>query len=130
VDGTWVKMKGEGHFGWILGETAVQDVWMGCREGSENMVLFGATVRFYDPKTDAWYSTWLSPLKGLVRIFVARKIEDNIVLESKTAEGFSEKWIFSQITPSSFRWYSEETHDNGKTWMLIEEMQTRKADKA
>jgi hypothetical protein len=29
ADGTWVKMKGEVHFGWILGGTAVQDVWMG-----------------------------------------------------------------------------------------------------
>jgi hypothetical protein len=25
-DGTWVNMKGEVHFGWILGGTAIQDV--------------------------------------------------------------------------------------------------------
>jgi hypothetical protein len=48
ADGTWVKMKGEVHFGWILGGTAIQDVWMGRREGSQKVTLFGTTIRFYD----------------------------------------------------------------------------------
>jgi hypothetical protein len=126
ADGTWVKMKGEVHFGWILGGTAVQDVWMGCQGDSQKLTLFGTTVRFYDPKIDAWRSTWLSPLKGLVQRFIARKVGAEIVLEEQTAVGYPEKWIFSQITPQSFRWHSEETHDNGKTWILTEEMQIRK----
>ena len=126
ADGTEVKLKGEVHFGWILGGRAIQDVWMGCREGSQRVILFGTTVRFYDPKIDAWRSTWLSPIKGLVQTFIARKINGEIVLEGKTTEGYPEKWIFSQITPQSFRWHSEETHDNGKTWQLTEEMQIRK----
>jgi len=130
ADGTEVKMKGEVHFGWILGGTAIQDVWMGCREGSHKMVLFGTTIRFYDSKIDAWRSTWLSPIKGLVQTFVARKVNDEIILEGKTAEGYPENWIFSQVTPQSFRWHSEETHDNGKTWLLTEEMQIRKAEAA
>jgi hypothetical protein len=46
ADGTEVKVKGEVHFGWILGGTAVQDVWMGCREGSQKVILFGTTIRF------------------------------------------------------------------------------------
>jgi hypothetical protein len=127
ADGTWVKMKGEVHFGWILGGTAIQDVWMGCREGSEKVVLFGTTVRFYDPKIEAWRSTWLSPLKGLVQTFIGRRVNDEIVLELQTTDGYPEKWIFSQITAKSFRWHSEETHDNGKTWLLTEEMQLVKA---
>ncbi len=126
ADGTWVKMKGEVHFGWILGGTAIQDVWMGCREGSKKMIMFGTTIRFYDPKIDAWRSTWLSPLKGLVQTFIGRAVNDEIVLEHKTAEGYPEKWIFSQITPQSFRWHSEETHDEGKTWLLTEEMKIQK----
>ena len=127
ADGTWVKMKGEVHFGWILGGTAIQDVWIGSREGSRTITLFGTTIRFYDPNIEAWRSTWLSPLKRLVRTFIARKVDDEIILEAKTAEGYPEKWIFSQITPQSFRWHSEETHDNGKNWLLTEEMQIRKA---
>jgi hypothetical protein len=126
ADGAEVKMKGEVHFGWILGGKAIQDVWMGCREGTQKMVLFGTTIRFYDPQIDAWRSTWLSPIKGLVQTFIARKLNDEIVLEGKTTEGFPEKWIFSEITPTSFRWHSEETHDDGKTWLLTEEMQIRK----
>jgi hypothetical protein len=126
ADGTEVKMKGEVHFRWILGGTAIQDVWMGSEEGSQKVTLFGTTIRFYDPKIDAWRSTWLSPIKGLVKTFIARKVNNEIVLEGKTTEGYPEKWIFSQITPQSFRWHSEETHDNGKTWLLTEEMQIRK----
>lgn len=129
ADGTEVKMKGEVHFGWILGGKAIQDVWMGCREGTEQMVLFGTTIRFYDPKINAWRSTWLSPIKGLVQAFVARKVNDEIVLEGKTTEGYPEKWIFSEITPTSFRWHSEETHDNSKSWLLTEEMQIRRVKK-
>jgi hypothetical protein len=128
ADGTEIKLKGEVHFGWILGGRAIQDVWMGYRENSQRFILFGTTIRFYDSKIDAWRSTWLSPIKGIVQTFIARKINDEIVLEGKTIEGYPEKWIFSQITPQSFRWHSEETHDNGKTWQLTEEMQIRKVD--
>jgi hypothetical protein len=127
TDGTWVKMKGEVHFGWILGGTAIQDVWIGCREDSKRRIMFGTTIRFYDPKIDAWRSTWLSPLKGLVQTFIGRSIKGEIVLEHKTTESYPEKWIFSQITPQSFRWHSEETHDEGKTWLLTEEMQIQKS---
>ena len=126
VNGTEVRMNGEVHFGWILGGTAIQDVWMGYQEGSKKVVLLGTTIRFYDPKIDAWRSTWLSPIKGLVKTFIAHKVNEEIVLEGKTIEGYPEKWIFSQITPESFRWYSEETHDNGKTWLLTEEMQIQR----
>ncbi len=126
-DGTWVRMRGEIHFGWILGGTAVQDVWMGTREGSDEVTLFGTTVRFYDPAIDAWRSTWLSPFKGLVKTFIARKVNDEIVLDGKTTEGIPEKWIFDRIKPKSFRWHSEETRDGGKTWILTEEMHIRRA---
>ena len=47
-------MKGEVHFGWILDGTAIQDVWMGGHVGSQEVTLFGTTIRFYDPKIDAW----------------------------------------------------------------------------
>ncbi len=126
ADGTWVKMKGEVHFGWILGGSAIQDVWIGHDEGTLKLTLFGTTIRFYDPKIDAWRSTWLSPLKGLARLFIARKVKNEIVLETKTAEGNPERWVFSEITPNSFRWHSDESHDDGKTWQLTEEMRIRR----
>ena len=100
---------------------------MGHLESEEKMILFGTTIRFYDPKIDAWRSTWLSPLKGLVQLFIGRKISDEIVLELQNPADFPQKWIFSEITPASFRWRSEETRDNSKTWLLTEEMQIRRA---
>jgi hypothetical protein len=89
------------------------------------MTMFGTTVRFYDPKIDAWRSTWLSPLKGLVQLFIGHKVNDEIVLELQNGD-IPEKWIFSEITPASFRWRAEETHDGGKTWLLTEEMHIRR----
>jgi len=103
ADGTWIQMRGEVHYGWILDGTAVQDVWLGYKPESQEMTVFGTTIRFYDPKIDAWHSTWLSPLKGLVRTFIARKVKGEIILEGTTAEGYPEKWIFSEIEPNSFR---------------------------
>lgn len=124
-DGTEVKRKGEVHFGWILGGKAVQDVWMTTDEDTHRAV-FGTTVRFYDPKIDAWHSVWMSPVNGIVQTFIARKVKDEIILEGRTPDGFPEKWIFSQITPNSFRCHSEETHDDGRTWMLTEEMEIKR----
>jgi hypothetical protein len=62
----------------------------------------------------------------VIQILLARKIEENIVLEGKTPEGYPEKWIFSEIKPNSFKWHSVESHDEGKTWMLTEEMDLKR----
>jgi hypothetical protein len=118
--------RGELHWGWILDGRAVQDVWMSIDEETHRSIPEGTTVRFYDPKIDAWHSVWIAPTQSVVRIFLGRQVGDEIVLESRTAEGFPVKWIFSEITQNSFRWRSEETHDNGKTWMLMEEMHVRR----
>jgi hypothetical protein len=126
VNGKWVSLNGEVHFAWILNGKAIQDVWLGYREDSKDNVVFGTTVRFYDEKIDAWRSTWISPLKGLVQMFIGRKVKDEIILELQNTNGYPENWIFSEITSNSFRWRSEETHDKGKTWMLTEEMQIKR----
>ncbi len=126
-NGTPLTRRGEVHFGWILDGRAIQDVWM-AYDGKEGRVVpIGTTIRFYDPKIDAWHSVWLNPVGGYVQEFVARKVGEEIVLEGKTVEsGFPEQWIFSNITADSFRWHAEETHDSGKTWILTEEMQIRR----
>jgi hypothetical protein len=43
----------------------------------------------------------------VVKVFVGRKVGEDIVLESRTVEGHPLKWIFSDITPDSFRWHSK-----------------------
>ena len=125
-DGTWAVSRGVLHWGWILDGRAVQDVWMSIDEKTGKTIAEGTTVRFYDQKIDAWHSVWISPTQRVVKTFVARQVGGEIVLEGRTAEGYPVKWIFSEITADSFRWRSEETRDNGKTWTLKEEMQIRR----
>jgi hypothetical protein len=87
-DGTEAKRKGEIHFGWTLDGKAIQDVWMIHKEDLRRAVPAGTTIRFYDRNLDAWHSTWISPDQGVVRTFIARKVNDEIVLEGKTKEGY------------------------------------------
>jgi hypothetical protein len=119
--------RGELHWGWILDGRAVQDVWMSIDDKTGKAIPEGTTIRFYDPKIDAWHSVWISPTQGVVKTFLARQVGKEIVLEGRT-EVYQVKWIFSEITPDSFRWRFEETRDNGKTWTLKEDMQIRRRE--
>ena len=85
-------------------------------------------MRYYDPKIDAWHVIWFSPKQGVVQSFVARKEGDEIVLRGKTKEGYPEHWIFSEITPTSFRWRAVESHDAEKTWLLTEEIRVHRSE--
>ncbi len=125
-DGSWAVGRGELHWRWILDGRGVQDVWASIDEKTGSVLPEGTTVRFYDSKIDAWHSVWISPTQGVVKTFLARKVGNEIVLEGKTTDGYPAKWIFSEITPDSFRWHSEETRDNGKTWTVREEMRIQR----
>ena len=50
-------------------------------QGSGEPHEYGATLRFYDETIDAWRSTWIGPVRHLVRPFLAREVHDAIVLE-------------------------------------------------
>ena len=128
-DGKTARAKGEIHFGWILGGTAIQDVMTGVvldpppgfpRTG------FGTVVRFYDPNIDAWHCVWVAPLSRVVQTFTARKVGDEIILEGKNAEGFLERWIFAEITPDLFDWRAMESRDKGQTWRLDQKIWARR----
>ena len=129
-DGSMPKGRGEIHFGWILNGTAIQDVWSGRVENPPPgfpATNFGTTIRFYDPKIDAWRITWIVPVGSIIQTFVARAVDDEIVLEGKTPDGkYPERWILSEITPQSFHWRSVESHDNEKTWQLTQKIFARR----
>ncbi len=40
----------------------------------------GTTIRFCDPRIEAWRSTWLDPLNGRARRFIGRSTGDSILL--------------------------------------------------
>ena len=125
-DGNWIKSRGELHVNWILEGRALQDTFMTFNETTHMMVPDGTTLRFYDRKIDGWHVVWFSPMQGVIRMLIGRKVGDEIVLERKTEEGRLVKWIFSEITQTSFRWHSQESLDEGKTWILREEMRVRR----
>jgi hypothetical protein len=124
-DGRDMVVAGELHFGWILGGRAVQDVWRVPKNPADAPAglggFYGTTIRFYDPKIDAWRSTWMNP-PGRVSRFIGRPDEDGIVLECIDTDRAPERWSFRDITPNSFRWVGEASSDGGKTWVQDEEM--------
>lgn len=126
-DGTETRARGEIHVRWILEGRGVQDTFSTIDEETGRAIPAGTTIRFYDPRLDAWQSVWISPRQGVVQSLVARRVKDEIVLEGTTADGKRpERWTFSQIEPDSFKWRSEESHDGGTTWVLTEEMRVRR----
>lgn len=120
------KMQGEWHFGWVLDGRAIQDVWIAPKRalrmpGSDGEE-YGATLRFFDAQLNAWRSTWIGPVKGMVRPFIARPMGDEIILDGSFAEGVLTRWIFSDITPDTFHWRAVESRDGWKTHQLQQEM--------
>ncbi len=128
-DGTKQELKGEWHFGWALEGRAVMDVWITPRRslrGQADPCEYGATLRFFDPTIQAWRSTWIGPVRHRVLAFIARQVEDEIILEG-SFEGDRVRWIFSQITATSFRWRNMESSDDGATWIKVQEMSAQRA---
>jgi hypothetical protein len=119
-------MQGELHVGWVLGGRAIQDVWIvpgrgRPGEGRAPLAFHGSTIRFYDVSIGAWRSTWIEPVNGRVRRFIAEPVDDGILLQSNE-ENPQLRWRFSDITPHSFRWTAERSDDRGLTWRFEEEM--------
>ncbi|HKR98744.1 MAG TPA: hypothetical protein VJU79_04440, partial [Candidatus Dormibacteraeota bacterium] len=107
-DGSTRTAVGEWHFGWVLEGRAVQDVWIvpsraARAETGAAAGEYGTTIRFYDPRLEKWRITWNGPVNGAVRTFTAARSGDEIVLEGTSSEGLPMRWIFSDITPTSFR---------------------------
>ena len=131
-NGTRATMNGELHFGWVLGGRAVQDIWIvpgrgRPGEGQRPLAFHGSTIRFYDPSIDAWRSTWIEPVNGLVRRFIGRLVDGDILLLSDEDDP-QLRWRFTDIEPNSFRWRGESSRDGGATWDLDEEMLATRAD--
>jgi len=116
-DGTSTSFKAEWRFGWALGGRAVMDVW--SAPGYEH----GVSVRFYDESIDAWRSTWIGPVRRIVRPFIARQSGSEIVLEGSFAPGTLTRWIFSNIEERSFAWRNIESQDGGATWTTVQRME-------
>jgi hypothetical protein len=133
IDGSPATSVGELTFGSVLAGSAVQDVWrvptaVAGDPGIAGTGFHGTTVRFFDPRIDAWRSTWIEPLNGRVRKFIGKAASDRIVLLSTDGEPHL-RWSFVDIEPDSFTWIGEFSVDGGHTWTEEERMlATRELD--
>jgi hypothetical protein len=126
-DGPASRVEGEWHFDWVLEGRAIQDVWIAPKRALRRAAdpapgEYGTTLRFYDPKLGAWRSTWIGPGRGVVRCFIARPVGAEIVLEGSFEPGVTTRWIFSDITPTTFHWRSVESRDGWATERKLQEM--------
>lgn len=125
------EREAEWHFAWVLEGRAVQDVLTGPplaerRRTGAPAREYGSTMRVYDPRIDAWHVTWFAPVRGDAVHLTARAAGDEIVLEGRDDDGDLNRWVFSEITPSTFRWTGYVSKDGGDTWFLVEEMRARR----
>jgi hypothetical protein len=117
-----LHMTGEVHFGWVLEGRAVQDVWIMPRrsertakmEKTRNM--YGTTLRVWDASIQAWRVAWFNPVTGGRDELIGRRSGEEVVQVGAHADGTPIRWIFTEITPDSFRWIGEALEPDGKTW--------------
>jgi hypothetical protein len=114
-DGTFAQLRGEWHFGWALGGRAIVDVFKA--PGRDH----GLVVRFYDPDRRAWRVSYSGPVMRRQILFVGHEHAGEIVLEGEE-DGTRLRWIFSDITSTSFTWRALESVDGGRSWELALEV--------
>jgi hypothetical protein len=121
----------EVHFGWVLEGRAVQDVWIvparNARKPGDPDVMYGTTVRVYDPARDVWTITWIDPVRQAFNRMEGRKVGSDIVQESRGENGARVEWRFSEITADSFHWTARESHDGGTSWKTTGEFFLRRS---
>jgi len=125
-DGTTSRKRGELHFGWVMDGYAVQDLWIGYPAGSQKERTMGTTLRFFDAKLKQWRIVFVNPQSGYVVTTQGGREGDRIVLRGVDADGLPIRWTFKDITPASFHWQGEKSHDGGKTWALEEDHHMRR----
>jgi hypothetical protein len=129
------NLEGEAHFAWVLEGRAVQDTWIMPRRSDRTAEIdrtcnmYGTTFRVWDPAIQAWRVTWTNPVTGMRDELVARWSGKDIVQIGTHSDGTPIRWIFTDITPDSFRWIGEALNPDGKTWRLEGEFRGRRMRK-
>ena len=115
------RERGEWSFSWVLEGRAVQDVWIVPPRGAPaaDLYEYGTSLRFYDPEIEAWRSLWIGPVRRAVERFVARKVGEEVVLETRRDDGERMRWVFCDVTQDAFRWRNEVEGPDG--WVLTQD---------
>jgi hypothetical protein len=111
------ETKGEWHFAWALDGRAVADIWITPSRAQREIDgdgEWGLSVRLYDPDLQAFRSTWMGPGFALVKTFIGRPGDNSITLETNDPTTTKTRWIFTDITPTSFNWRNEDEDESGR----------------
>jgi hypothetical protein len=68
----------------------------------------------------------LTPVFGVVVNLIARPVSDELIQEGRAPDNKLYRWIFSQITDQTFRWRGYISADEGRTWVMEEEIRGRR----
>ncbi len=88
--------------------------------------MYGTTLRVWDGAIQAWRVTWINPVTGARDELIGRWSGKDIVQVGTHADGTPIRWIFSEISPDSFRWTGEALNPDGETWRLEGEFRARR----
>jgi hypothetical protein len=125
-DGTVRTGDMEVHFAWTLRGRAVQDLWIArSPEDANDRRTYGTTIRVYDPEIEAWRVTWINPPYNGHQELIGRRVGDDVVQTGYFGDRPG-KWIFTEVTASSFTWRGYLLEADGVTWSLRTEFKLRR----
>jgi len=125
------NFRGEVHFAWVLEGRAVQDVWIMPQRSvrtpqmEKTCNMHGTTLRVWDASLKAWRITWINPVTGGRDELIGRWSGKDIV-QVGARNGTPIRWMFTEITPDSFRWTGEVLETDGTTSRLEGEFLARR----
>jgi len=124
------ETKGEWHFAWALDGRAVADIWITpsrAQRAVDGDGEWGLTVRLHDPELGAFRSTWMGPKHAVVMTFIGHPGENSISLEACEPRSAKTRWIFTDISPTSFHWRNEDEDADGTVRVRQRFTATRRA---
>ncbi|HEU4733581.1 MAG TPA: hypothetical protein VFT22_37060 [Kofleriaceae bacterium] len=132
VDVAGRGLRSEVHAAWVLEGRAVQDTWImpprGARAGTDpGQNTYGTTLRCWDPTIQAWRIAWSNPARSHYEQQIGRWHGKDIVQLGVRPNGTTTRWMFTEITPSSFHWLGDVLAADGRTWTREGEFVARRA---
>jgi len=129
ADGSTWSVPGEWIFSWILEGRAIQDNWIcPAREfrgtGKYPEGELGTTLRYYNHESDEWRTVWVGPHLNLMFFFKVIRKGDDIEINEINVDNKETitRWMFTDIKSDSFRWTAYDSNDDGKSWLLTQEV--------
>ncbi|WP_229072985.1 hypothetical protein [Actinoplanes sp. DH11] len=128
-DGSWVSGTAVWTFGWVLAGRAVQDVMWFSDPGPDGFpaVTTGSTMRLKQAgDNDDWRVVWFSPDGRTVTLVGRPGPGGDIVQEGVRLDRTHVRWLFNDVTETSFRWLGYMRRSADEPWDLEQEMLARR----